>query len=165
VRVQLESGEVEWEPEEFLSAFRDGRVPALTNVSFDYGKTWTTAAAAAKRIEQKAIGTEALGTFVPKGWDYYAAYSLWFGLFWGFGFAVPGTFLGAYFAHRHNSSPLEAFLAMSAAFVTGPAVMFALGFVVRWSVRRTNRRGAGVAWFCFFMGALTTLELLAFSRL
>jgi len=158
MRVNLESGAVDWENEELLVALREGRITELTNVSFDYGKTWTTAAAAAKRIEQKRVGTEALNTFVPKGWDIGAAYSLWFGLFWGFGFATPVAFLAAYFAHR-NHALIESAAARGAAFIIGPAVMFALAFFVRWSVRRSSRRGMGVAWFCFVMGVITTIML------
>lgn len=48
-QVRLETGLVEWEPELLQVAFRDGRVAALTPVSFDDGVTWTTATAAVWR--------------------------------------------------------------------------------------------------------------------
>lgn len=158
IHVRLQSGVEQWEPEQLLPAMNEGRVDQLTQVSFDDGHTWTSAAAAVMRIGQKRVGTEAVSVLVPKGWDIRAAYALWVGLFWGFFFAVPIALLGGAYAARHHS--LEV-LSMFGAWVTGPMAMIVLGVFALTGVRRSRLRGEGVAWFCFFMAVLTTVELFA----
>ena len=160
MRVRLEDG-TDHDYPAFLAALHDGRIAPLSNVSFDYGKTWTTATAAAKRIREKRVGTEALSTLVPDGWDLYAAYSLWVGLFWGLFFALPvGLLAGLYGGQAH--SPGKQLLWVAGALLTGTAPMIALGVITRWSVNRSHLRGGGVAWYCFIIAALSVIEMVAF---
>ncbi|MGV3624552.1 MAG: hypothetical protein ACO1OB_27280 [Archangium sp.] len=161
IHVRLPAGIEQWEPEQLLPAMNEGRVDQLTPVSFDAGETWTSAAAAVKRIGQKRVGTEAVSVWVPKGWDIRAAYALWVGLFWGFFFAVPIALLGGMAgARNHLSAPVE-LLVMLGAWGSGPLAMLVLGLIARSGVKKSGLRGEGVAWFCFIMFALTTVELFA----
>lgn len=162
VLVRLDSGVVRWSPAEFRAALSDGRVTALTNVSIDEGRNWTSAAAASKWLEQQKPIDAATSLLVPVALEPRSVIAGYVALASFFLFGGPVTFVTVLMAFDGGPTLAVRLGAIGVGLLLGPLPIAGFGW---WALRAhradASLRGVGRAWFALVVAALLTLALLA----
>lgn len=157
LQVRLPSGVVSWSHAELA----EGRVTALSEVSLDRGRSWTTAAAASKWLDQQKPIDPAVSLLVPVALEPRSVIAGYVALASFFLFGGPITLVAVLMAFDGGPKLVVRLAAVAVGLLLGPLPIAGVGW---WALRAhradASLRGVGRAWFALVVAALLTLPLL-----
>lgn len=160
IHVRLEAGVARLPPVDFLAALNDGRVTPLTEASVDDGRTWTSAAAASKWLEQKRSRDAGLERIVPVNVEPRSVIAGYAALASFFFFGGPISFVALLIAGDRGVTVLVRLGVLLVGFLLAPLPLAAVGvWALRVHLADSSKRGALRAWFALFLSAALTLVL------